>query len=249
MNKKKSMGIMGFGNFTSFMIPYLNPYFNISVYDPIDCSKKGLELGVKICSLEEVCSFSTLIIAVPIQYLEDSLKKCSTYIQKGTFVIDVSSVKLKTVGLLDQYLDKDVKWVATHPLFGPQSGKNGLEGLSIVVCTKANDQFKGVQDFLRDLLKLNVLLKTPDEHDREMAYVQALSHFVSRALDRMNIPESDQKTFAYQCLLDIRHTLQGDSWDLFFSIQNENPYAVDLRHSFLNELEKLNVQLDESLSK
>lgn len=245
MIQKKSMGIIGFGNFTRFMIPYLEPYFDISVYDTKDCSKMAFDLNVKTASLKEVCSLSTLIIAVPIQYLEDSLKNCSSFIQEGTFVIDVSSVKLKTVKLFNQYLHKNVKWVATHPLFGPQSGKNGLTGLSVVICIKQNDQFEGVQKFLKDSLKLNVLLKTPDEHDREMAYVQALSHFVSRALDRMNIPESDQKTYAYQCLLDIRHTLQGDSWDLFFSIQNENPYAVDLRHSFLNELENLNVELDQ----
>lgn len=239
------MGIMGFGNFTSFMIPYLKKFYDISVYDPKDCSIEASRLGVKLCTLKEVCSKATLLIAVPIQYLEESLKSCASFINKPTFVVDVSSVKLKTVALLDQYLQKDVKWVATHPLFGPQSGKNGLSGLSVVVCTKEDDQFEGVQSFLRDSLGLKVLLKTPDEHDKEMAYVQALSHFVSRALDRMNIPESDQKTFAYQCLLDIRHTLRGDSWDLFFSIQNENPYAVDLRHSFLNELEKLNLQLDQ----
>ncbi|MCJ8345147.1 prephenate dehydrogenase [bacterium] len=245
MKIKNSLGIIGFGNFTTFMIPFLQEHFEIFVYDSLDCHQKAQELQVSWSSLKEVCTKEVLIIAVPIQYLEDSLKLASSMIKKKTFVIDVSSVKLKTIELMERYLDPEVRWVGTHPLFGPQSGKNGLKGLSIVVCPKEKDSFEGLQNFLREQLLLNVLVKTADEHDREMAYVQALSHFVSRALDRMNIPQSDQKTYAYQCLLDIRETLRGDSWDLFFSIQNENPYAVDLRHDFLSELQTLNSLLDE----
>ncbi|PCJ16356.1 MAG: prephenate dehydrogenase [Candidatus Cloacimonadota bacterium] len=247
MTTKKTLGIIGFGNFTSFIIPFLGKYFDIFVYDSVDCSQKAQNLNILSCSLKEACSKDYLIIAIPIQYLENFLLKSSNFIKKNTFVIDVSSVKLKTVSLLEKYLDKDIQWVATHPLFGPQSGKNGLDGLSIVVCTKQDQKLKTFRDFLQNKLNLKVLVKTPDEHDQEMAYVQALSHFVARALDQMNIPQSDQKTFAYQCLIDIRETLRGDSWDLFVSIQNENPYAVDLRHDFMSELKTLNCLLDKQI--
>ena len=41
-------------------------------------------------------------------------------------------------------------------------------------------------------------------HDQQMAYVQALTHFIGRAVNDMDIPDVEQKTVAYQYLLDIK---------------------------------------------
>jgi prephenate dehydrogenase len=80
----------------------------------------------------------------------------------------------------------------------------------------------------------------------QMAYVQALTHFVGRAVNEMDIPDVEQKTPAYQYLLDIKRNLGQDSWDLFLTIENENPYAQKVRQDFLNELETLNKKLGSS---
>src|SRR5690606_438425 len=98
--------------------------------------------------------------------------------------------------------------------------------------------------FFSQELKLNVLERTPVSHDQQMAYVQALTHFIGRAINQMDIPDVEQKTPAYQYLLDIKRNLGQDSMDLFLTIELENPYAKAVRDQFIDELQKLNDRLD-----
>jgi prephenate dehydrogenase len=124
-------------------------------------------------------------------------------------------------------------------LFGPQSGKNGIAGLNLVVCPVRTTRYGNMMKFFSQILKLNVLERSPELHDKQMAYVQALTHFVGRAVNNMDIPDVEQKTPAYQHLIDIKRNLGQDSMDLFLTIENENPYAKDVREQFLKELHKL----------
>jgi prephenate dehydrogenase len=60
----------------------------------------------------------------------------------------------------------------------------------------------------------------------------------------MDIPDVEQKTPAYQYLLDIKRNLGKDSMDLFLTIEKENPYAKAVRDQFIVELENLNRMLE-----
>jgi prephenate dehydrogenase len=91
---------------------------------------------------------------------------------------------------------------------------------------------------------LNVLERTPVTHDKQMAYVQALTHFIGRSINQMDIPDVEQKTPAYQYLLDIKRNLGQDSMDLFLTIEIENPFAKEVREHFLQELQVLNSYLE-----
>lgn len=142
-----------------------------------------------------------------------------------------------------KYLNDEVQIVGTHPLFGPQSGKNGIKGLNFVICPVRYNKTDKLIDLFGNKLELNVMIRTPEEHDRQMAYVQGITHFVGRALNHMDIPDVEQKTPAYQFLLDIKRNLGGDSWDLFLTIENENPFARPVREHLMEELQKLDDQL------
>ena len=143
-----------------------------------------------------------------------------------------------------KHLPKNVEIIGTHPLFGPQSGKNGIAGLNLVICPVRTKRNGNLSRFFSRELKLNVLERTPLDHDKQMAYVQALTHFIGRAVNQMDIPDVEQKTPAYQYLLEIKRNLGQDSMDLFLTIENENPFAKDVRDRFIEELVKLNKTLD-----
>ena len=49
----------------------------------------------------------------------------------------------------------------------------------------------------------------------------------------MAIPESALATLAYDDLLDMKHIQGSDSWELFASIVQENPYANAVHRRFL----------------
>lgn len=241
----KELGLIGFGSFGQFIAPILTKYFKLSVYDFIDRSKEATKVGATLSSLEEVSSKEYLIYCIPVQYLEEVLQQTASLVNPKGVCVDVSSVKVKPIELMKKYLPETVEIVGTHPLFGPQSGKNGVEGLNIVLCPVRTNKARNFERFFFHELGLNVLVRTPDLHDQQMAYVQALTHFIGRAVNGMDIPDVEQKTPAYQYLLNIKRNLGSDSMDLFQTIENENPYAKDVRDGFMNALK----QIDDSLIK
>lgn len=239
MAHKREIGFIGFGSFGKFIMPYLSPYFNVSVYDKRDVADDCKQLNVKNESLKVVASKEIVVLAVPVQFLESVIQEISSLVQPNALIVDVSSVKVKPMLLMEKYFPKTTQLVGTHPLFGPQSGKNGIAGLNFVLCPVRTNRTEIIRKFFSHILKLNVLERSPDVHDKQMAYVQALTHFVGRAVNNMDIPDVEQKTPAYQYLLDIKRNLGQDSMDLFLTIENENPYAKDVRNQFLTELGKL----------
>ncbi|HYG38458.1 MAG TPA: prephenate dehydrogenase/arogenate dehydrogenase family protein [Cytophagales bacterium] len=234
------LGIIGFGNFGQFAAPYLTPYCKVTVYDKFIDEEILERLNVKSGTLKEVASRQILLLAVPVQFLEEVLIEIKDIVNPDALVLDVSSVKVKPLKLMVQYLPETVEIIGLHPLFGPQSGKNGVEGLNMVVCPVRTTHSIELIKFFDRILKLNVLERTPEIHDKQMAYVQALTHFIGRAVNEMDIPDVEQKTPAYQFLLNIKRNLGQDSLDLFYTIEKENPFAKGVRTQFLRELNKLN---------
>lgn len=240
----KTLGIIGFGSFGQFITKHLTTHFDVSVFNRSDKSERAKELKVPYVSIEEVCDNDIVIVCVPVQFMEEMLKRIVPFLKPGTKVVDVSSVKVKPVKLMKEILPAHCEIIATHPLFGPQSGKNGIEGLNMVLCPGERRTTLELERFFRDDLGLKVLIRTPEVHDKQMAYVQALTHFVGRAVNEMDIPDVEQKTPAYQYLLDIKRNLGGDSYELFLTIEQENPFAEGVREQFISELTKLNDSLE-----
>jgi len=240
---QRELGFIGFGNFGRFIIPYLKPYFNVTVYDRLELSQEAAKAGVKWGTLKDVASKEYLALAVPVQYLEGLLVEIKQYIHPKALVFDLSSVKVKPIELMLKYLPETTEIIGTHPLFGPQSGKNGIAGLNFVICPVRTKKNGILQRFFAEELKLNVMERTPVVHDKQMAYVQALTHFIGRAVNAMDIPDVEQKTPAYQYLLDIKRNLGQDSMELFLTIELENPFAKEVRDNFIEELNNLNKSL------
>lgn len=236
---KREIGFIGFGSFGQFIMPYLTPYFNVTVFDKRDVKLDCQRLGVKYASLQETCQKEIVVLGVPVQFLEALLIEIKNYINPSAIVVDVSSVKVKPVDLMLKYLSTENQIIGLHPLFGPQSGKNGIAGLNLVFCPVRTSRYGNMIKFFSQTLKLNLLERSAELHDKQMAYVQALTHFVGRAVNNMDIPDVEQKTPAYQHLIDIKKNLGQDSMDLFLTIENENPYAKEVREQFLEELHKL----------
>lgn len=243
-NAFKHIGVIGFGSFTQFMMKHITPYFDVMVHDILPLEEVAKDKGVKWGSLKEVASQDIVVLAVPVQFLEAVLIEIRDLVKPGALVVDVSSVKVKPVELMIKHLPETVEILGTHPLFGPQSGRNGIKGLNMVVCPVRTRKARTIVKFLSQLLELNVLERTPVTHDKQMAYVQALTHFIGRSINQMDIPDVEQKTPAYQYLLDIKRNLGQDSMDLFLTIELENPFAKEVREHFMQELKNLNDRLE-----
>ena len=231
----KSVGIIGFGIFGRFMAGHLAQYAEVLVYDIV---QRDAQSGVNWTTLDDVLRQPVIILAVPVQELEELLVDIGSRVQPDALVIDVASVKVAPVKLMMKYLPQSCRIMATHPLFGPVSGASGIVGLTIVTWpVRLEDQeYAKIKAFLSDKLKLSVIETSPEDHDKEMAYVQALTFLVGRALTEMKLPDSRLKTATYQHMLDIERVVASGTPELFETIQKYNPYAKAARDSFIKEL-------------
>jgi len=246
LSNLNSISLFGFGAFGRFMCAHVRSHFEVRVCDVVDRTSEAREAGVPFIPLAEAANADMLVICVPVQRMEHLLRQLAPLLAKrSTLVIDVASVKVKPIALMRDLLPPETEIIGTHPLFGPQSGRNGIEGLPIAFCPvrASEERIARVRSFLSETLKLRVLDVSPEEHDRQMAYVQGLTHLVSRAAAALDLPKTELATVAYRRFAEMSESLAGDSWELFKTIENENPYAAEVRAQFAKQIADLEAKL------
>lgn len=234
-----SIGVIGQGQFGRFAAEHLARHARVTAFDTVR------KEGDFFAPLEEVCKSDIVIFAVPVQNLAEACAQAAPHLSAQTLVADVSSVKVRSLEILKRHLPEH-ELLGTHPIFGPQSGKHGIRGLPIVLSNDSwtPEHYQELKGFLSDTLGLRVIERTPEEHDREMAQVQGLTHLIGRALARLRIHAYETSTMSHQRLIELMELLKDDSWELFKTIENENPYASGVRHEFRETLKDLERELE-----
>ena len=233
------IGIIGFGQFGQFMAQHLTPFFDVTACDTADRKHEAEKIGVKWRDFETTVGKQIVIFAIPLKSFEVILTRAAPYLRADAMCFDVCSVKIKPLELMCAHLPETVEIIGTHPLFGPQSGREGIAGMRVALCPLRTAKTGQIKQFLAQKLKLQVFEKSPAEHDREMAHVQALTHFVARALDELHVVDSELATVSYEELMRAARLVSEDSWELFQSIQQGNPFAEAKRQAFIKKLIEL----------
>ena len=235
----RRLGLVGFGQFGRLAARLLKDHFAIVVTDVAPTAEAAARAaGVQFGTLEEVAGCEIVVVAAPVAYMRDVFAAIAPYVRPGALVADVGSVKMLPAQWMQELLPEHVDIVATHPLFGPQSAKDGLAGLRFVVCPIRGERHERVAAFGRSL-GLTVTITTPEEHDREMAYVQALTHLIGRSLVNIGIPDEQLKTPSYQHLLELCGLIGADTFELFTAIQTQNPFAPEVAKAFVDQAQAL----------
>lgn len=234
----KTLGLVGFGQFGQLAAERLKPHFDILVSDTTDRSAEAAAIGVAFGTMDEAAAREVVIVAVPVRVMQATFQAIAPHLQPGALVVDVGSVKTLPVKWMLESLPSHVDIVATHPLFGPQSARAGLEGQRLVICPVRGERHHKIAELARSF-GLVPSITTPEEHDQEMAYVQALTHLIGRSLVNLNIPDEALKTASYQHLLELCRLIGDDTFELFTAIQTLNPYAADVAASFVAQAQGL----------
>lgn len=231
----KTLGLIGFGQFGQLAAKHLKGHFDVLAADAADGAPEAARaIGVAFGSAQEAAAREIVVVAVPVRAMREVFAQIAPHLRDGALVIDVGSVKMLPSQWMRDLLPPTVDLVATHPLFGPQSARNGLDGLRLVVCPIRGGRAEAVAQFGRDL-GLTVTVTSAEEHDREMAYVQALTHLIGRSLVNLNIPDEQLKTPSYQHLLELCGLIGSDTFELFTAIQTQNPFASEIAEAFVAE--------------
>lgn len=232
-------GIIGFGAFGQLAARHLVGPMRLWIYD---CAwQPGCKTdvpGLIITSLAEAASRPIVVLAVPVSALEEVVAAIVPYLQPGAMVLDVGSVKVNPAEIMRAGLPPSVEIVATHPLFGPQSAVNGIEGLKVALCPVRGRRWPLVVAFLRRL-GLQVVMTTADEHDRECAIAQGLTHLIAQLLKRMEPLPRKMTTPSFDLLMRGLNMVRHDAPEVLNAIERANPYASDVRERFFTLVKQI----------
>ncbi|MCF7927588.1 MAG: prephenate dehydrogenase/arogenate dehydrogenase family protein [Spirochaetales bacterium] len=244
----KTIGVYGLGRFGSFWAGALSRYFPVRAWSR--SPDRETPEGVERCSEDTVLQSDTLFLCVSISAMESVLERISARLGRRTLVFDTCSVKVDPVEKMKALLPADTAIIGSHPMFGPDSAGGGLEGLPVVL-SRVRGKEEWYQLWKSRFLEmgLRVLEKTPDEHDREAAYTQGITHFIGRMLGELELQPSSMATVGYNKLLDIIQQTCNDPLQLFADLQRYNPYTSSMHdrvaEAFRNTLELLERSIDE----
>lgn len=240
MIKPAALAVIGVGSFGRFMIPHLAPHFSIRAHEPLGrIDDLALRHGLAQVTLEEVARSEVVVLAVPVAAIGAVACRIAPFLQPGALVLDVCSVKVEPLRLLADILPADCAVVGTHPLFGPNSSAAGIAGRKISVCEIRGGRSDCVAAFLRDRLGLGVIVTTPEDHDRQLAVAQGLTHLIGRVLDAMDLPTIEQTTAAYDHLRAMADIVGAVSPEVADAVAGRNPHSAAVRRRFYEAVAEL----------
>jgi prephenate dehydrogenase len=244
-SQNTSLGIVGFGAFGQLAARHLGPYFDISAYDPSpDIAHIAKRLRVRMAALHAVAQADVVLIAAPVSSFEQVVSEIAVSCKPGALIVDVGSVKVVPAEIMQRLLPKHVDIVASHPLFGPQSAARGIRGLKIAICPIQGHRHARLAAFLRKALGLTVIMTTPEDHDKEAAIVQGLTHLIAKVLTGLGPLPTRMTTKSFDLLSEAIAMVQHDAPEVFEAIERANPYAEDIRRRFFDLAAGLSVELE-----
>ena len=239
---KPSVGIVGFGAFGALIAKHLAGHCRLLAFDP--SPRDAVGLPVTFCTFPEIAHCDVVVLAVPVSCMAETIRALRPHLQSGTIVIDVGSVKIEPVRAMLAELPEYVEIVGTHPLFGPQSAKDGVAGHRIAWCPVRSRSAGRIAAFLRHVLKLDVIRTTPDAHDRQMAVVQGLTHLIAKVLVRMEPLPSRMTTKSFDLILQATDMVRHDAPAVYEAIERANPHAAVVRERFFALAEEVRDTLE-----
>ena len=227
--RPQTLSIIGFGAFGRLIARHLRPHLALSICDPCVRPNDLPQVDLAGAALADI-----VVLAVPLPQVEGVLRAIAPHLRPGVVVIDVASVKVEPARLMLDLLPDHAQIIASHPLFGPASAAGGVAGHRIAWCPLRGRSHRLLAAFLR-AQDLQVIPTTPDQHDRDMAVVQGLTHLIARSLLRLGPLPDRLATRSFTLLAEAAAMVQDDSPELLATILRANPHAAAVRQRFLAE--------------
>ena len=129
---------------------------------------------------ESVKDADVVVLSVPLEKTITVLSEIFPYLKDGAIVVDICSVKKPFFEFVQKKSDiisnKKLRILSLHPMFGP--GAKSLKKQNVVVVkSRLNNE---LADLAVRFLKehgANVVIASPEEHDKMIALTLSLPHF------------------------------------------------------------------------
>lgn len=164
----------------------------------VDLSAEVVRMAVEIGAIDDgtvqieqgVAAAEIIFLATPVPEMRQLCAKMVPYLAQGTIVTDMGSTKEKIVELMERSLPVGVTFLGGHPMAG--SEKAGIQEAhvdllenAVYLLTPTTKTPIEVIDMVRSILErlgARIILLSPAEHDRKVAAISHLPHFLASAL-------------------------------------------------------------------
>ena len=247
MNKKSNMTIIGATRgFGRWIAEHLNNDFNITITSPNKSSglEVAQELNVKYKSdnIEAIQNADIIIFSVPIDIMVETIKEVAPHAREESLLMDVCSIKTESAEALMKYAPENVEILPCHPMFGPRVPTIKRQ---IVVLTpiegRSNKWLNRVKEYLTNS-ECEIVVTSPQEHDKYMSIVQGLTHFsfitLASTIRKLHINVKKSRSFSspvYSLMLDMVSRIVYQNPYLYYSIQKNNKENSYARKTLINE--------------
>lgn len=222
--------------------------------------KEALSSGIidkYTLSLEEAAKSELVVLATPLGIFEKITEEISPFLESGTILIDVGSVKEYVVKSIEPKFRESIQFIGTHPIAG--SDKTGFEHARknlfqdarvIITPTK-----KTTQEALDKVTKMwhaigaFVEYMSAEEHDKIYALMSHLPHLISFCL--VNTVENIDKNlikYAGSGFKDTTRIAKSSPyiWKDIFLMNREN--ILNMLDVFIDKLSEIRKLLSEEKS-
>ena len=200
------------------------------------------DMDTELTPKEIACRCDVVVLSVPMTAFEDVVRQVGPLMKPDAFLTDLCSLKERQMALMLEYSQTEV--AGTHPLFGPS--EDSIKGRRVALCSgRGNRWLCWWEGFLK---AHGALIHVVDAalHDRAMAWVQALNHFlimgIGMALMEDGIDPSDILALAtpsFEQQMKILARFQHQDPGLYAHIQMSNPYSAGVIDVFSRKADKL----------
>ncbi|NP_001389537.1 hypothetical protein VitviT2T_013747 [Vitis vinifera] len=237
------IAIIGFGNFGQFLAKtFVSQGHTVLAHSRSDYSDTAAKLSVSFFSdPHDLCEEhpEVVMLCTSILSAKSVLKSIPFHrLRRSTLFVDVLSVKEFPRSLFLEILPEEFDILCTHPMFGPESGKNGWAGLTFMYdkVRIGNDdpRISRCGRFL-DVFAIEgcrMVEMSCADHDKYSAESQFITHTMGRVLERFGLESSSINTKGYETLLKLVENTAKDSFDLYCGLFMYNNNAME-------QLEKL----------
>lgn len=169
-----------------------------------------------------------VMVSVPIRETVSVIASLAPLLSEDQVFCDLTSIKTEPVRAM---LSSRASVVGLHPMFGPTAG--GLSGQAIIA-TPARCDDESLERIISVFRSqgATVTISTPEEHDRIMAVVQGLTHFVTlgvaETMRRVGMAPQDTLAFmspVYQMEMGLVGRLLSQDPGLYADILELNPHV------------------------
>lgn len=226
------IGIVGFGNFAQFLAKtIIKQGHSLTATSRSDHSQLCLDLGVSF--YKDVEAFleadnDVIMICTSILSMSEVVKPMPLHcLKRPTLFVDVLSVKEFPKNFLLQVLPEESDVLCAHPMFGPESGKNGWKDLTCMYERVRIRDEATCSSFLQIFQRegCQMLEMSCEEHDKMAAKSQFLTHTVGRILSEMEIKSTPMNTKGFETLIQLKENTTKDSFDLYSGLFLRNRFA------------------------